>query len=34
MEQRQSKTTGATRKCLKCGHEIAVEEGLPEPVAS
>jgi DNA topoisomerase-1 len=36
MEQRQSKTTGggATRKCLKCGHEIAVEEAAPEPVAT
>jgi len=34
MEQKQSKTTGATRKCLKCGHEIAVEEGAPEPVAT
>ncbi len=35
MEQRQSKTAGggATRKCLKCGHEIAVEEAAPEPVA-
>jgi DNA topoisomerase-1 len=34
MEQKQSKTTGATRKCLKCGHEMAVEETAPEPVAS
>jgi DNA topoisomerase-1 len=34
MEQRQSKTAGATRKCLKCGHEIPVEETAPEPVVS
>jgi hypothetical protein len=34
MEQKQSKTSGATRKCLKCGHEIAVDEGAPEPVAT
>ena len=33
MEQKQSKTSGATRKCLKCGHEMAVEETASEPVA-
>ena len=26
MEQRQTKTSGVTRKCMKCGHEIQVEE--------
>jgi DNA topoisomerase-1 len=26
MEERQPKTGGATRKCLKCGHEVTVEE--------
>jgi hypothetical protein len=34
MEQKQSKTAGTTRKCLKCGHEIAVEEAATEPVAT
>jgi len=35
MEQKQSKTLGATRKCMKCGHEVQVEEPAPtEPVAS
>ncbi|MGH7546679.1 MAG: type I DNA topoisomerase [Gemmatimonadales bacterium] len=37
MEERQSKTGGggATRKCLKCGHEITVEESpAAESVAS
>jgi DNA topoisomerase-1 len=26
MEQRQTKTTGVTRKCMKCAHEMQVEE--------
>src|SRR5437879_1173190 len=31
MEQLKSKTTGeTTRKCLKCGHQMAVEEAAPE----
>jgi hypothetical protein len=35
MEEKQSKTLGATRKCLKCGHEVQVEEPAPtEPVAT
>jgi len=29
MEEKQSKTTGVTRKCLKCGHEVTVAEGGP-----
>src|SRR3989454_435120 len=29
MEERQSKTEGATRKCLKCGHEVPVAEATP-----
>jgi DNA topoisomerase-1 len=34
LEEKQSKTTGATRKCLKCGHEVPAEEGAAaEPVA-
>ncbi len=32
MEQRQSKTLGASRKCLKCGHEVPLED--PAPTAS
>ncbi|HZI22213.1 MAG TPA: DNA topoisomerase, partial [Gemmatimonadales bacterium] len=35
MEEKQTKTKGVSRKCLKCGHEITVEEGAPaESVAS
>jgi len=35
MEEKQSKTKGVSRKCLKCGHEITVEEPTPaESVAS
>ena len=38
MEELKSKTTGGgglTRRCLKCGHEVAVEEVAPaEPLAS
>jgi DNA topoisomerase I len=36
MEEKQSKATGVTRKCLKCGHEVAVaEEAAPaESVAT
>jgi DNA topoisomerase-1 len=38
MEEKQSKTMGASRKCLKCGHEVtveAVEAGGPaEPDAA
>src|SRR5213596_2425020 len=35
MEEKQTKAAGATRKCLKCGHEIMVEEAAPaETVAS
>jgi len=31
MEEIKSKTTGeTTRKCLKCGHQINVEESAPE----
>jgi DNA topoisomerase-1 len=31
MEEIKSKTTGeTTRKCLKCGHQMAVEEATPE----
>ncbi|HEX9704340.1 MAG TPA: type I DNA topoisomerase [Gemmatimonadales bacterium] len=30
MEQRQTKTSGVTRKCMKCGHELQLEE----PVAA
>ena len=26
MEQRQSKTSGVTRKCMKCAHEVQLEE--------
>jgi hypothetical protein len=32
MEEIKSKTTGeTTRKCLKCGHTMTVEETAPEP---
>src|SRR5437879_2084690 len=35
MEEKQTKAAGATRKCLKCGHEITLEEVTPaEPVAT
>jgi DNA topoisomerase I len=35
MEEKQTKTKGVSRKCLKCGHEITVEEPTPaESVAS
>ncbi len=35
MEEKQTKTKGVSRKCLKCGHEIMVEEAAPaETVAS
>ncbi|PYO96177.1 MAG: hypothetical protein DMD60_11360 [Gemmatimonadetes bacterium] len=35
MEEKQTKTKGVSRKCLKCGHEIIVEEAAPaETVAS
>jgi len=35
MEERQSKATGASRKCLKCGHEATVEPSGPaEPDAA
>jgi len=27
MEERHSKTAGSSRKCLKCGHEVPLEEG-------
>jgi hypothetical protein len=31
MEEIKSKTTGETsRKCLKCGHQVTVEEAAPE----
>ena len=36
MEEKRTKTMGATRKCLKCGHEMMLEEAPPqtaEPVA-
>jgi len=35
MEEKQTKAAGATRKCLKCGHEVTLEEVAPaEPVAT
>ncbi len=38
MEEKQSKTMGASRKCLKCGHEVTVETveagGPAEPDAA
>jgi DNA topoisomerase-1 len=35
MEERQSKATGASRKCLKCGHEVTAEPtGPAEPDAA
>jgi len=34
MEEKRTKTMGVSRKCLKCGHEMAVDEAAtPEPVA-
>jgi DNA topoisomerase-1 len=34
MEEKRTKTMGATRKCLKCGHEMMLEEAAAaEPVA-
>ena len=34
MEEKRTKTMGVTRKCLKCGHEMMVEEAqAAEPVA-
>jgi DNA topoisomerase-1 len=34
MEEKRTKTMGASRKCLKCGHEMQLEEAQPaEPVA-
>src|SRR5436190_2839393 len=29
MEEKQTKAAGATRKCLKCGHEVTLEEVTP-----
>jgi DNA topoisomerase-1 len=35
MEEKETKARGVTRKCLKCGHELTVEEATPaESVAS
>ena len=35
MEEKQTKAAGATRKCLKCGHEVTLEEVTPaESVAT
>ncbi|MGH7537899.1 MAG: type I DNA topoisomerase [Gemmatimonadales bacterium] len=35
MEEKQSKTMGASRKCMKCGHEMTVETSGPaEPDAA
>ena len=35
MEEKETKARGVTRKCLKCGHELTVEEPTPaESVAS
>ena len=35
MEEKQTKAKGVTRKCLKCGHEMTLEEAAPaESVAS
>ena len=33
MEEKQSKTMGASRKCLKCGHEVTIE-AVAEPAES
>src|SRR2546422_6859662 len=30
MEEKQTKTKGVSRKCLKCGHEVTVEERSEE----
>ena len=35
MEEKQTKAKGVSRKCLKCGHELIVEEAAPaESVAT
>jgi hypothetical protein len=35
MEEKKTKTMGVTRKCLKCGHEMQLEETQAvEPIAS
>jgi len=34
MEQRQSKAEGASRKCMKCGHEEQIEEPVPAETAA
>jgi DNA topoisomerase-1 len=34
MEEKQTKTKGVSRKCLKCGHEVTVEEGEAAPAES
>jgi DNA topoisomerase-1 len=34
MEQKQSKTAGVTRKCMKCGHEVQLEEQVPAESAA
>jgi ssDNA-binding Zn-finger/Zn-ribbon topoisomerase 1 len=31
MEHRETKAEGTTRKCLKCGHEMALVESGAEP---
>jgi hypothetical protein len=28
MEEKQTKARGVSRKCLKCGHEIQVEDAV------
>lgn len=33
MEEKQTKTKGTVRKCLKCGHEVAVPEAAPPAAA-
>ena len=34
MEEKQTKTKGISRKCLKCGHEVQVEEAEAAPAES
>jgi hypothetical protein len=35
MEEKRTKTMGVSRKCLKCGHEMMVDEAATaEPVAN
>jgi DNA topoisomerase-1 len=34
MEQKQTKTLGSFRKCLKCAHEVPLEEGQPAQAES